>query len=221
MRIDEKLDIALYGCNMSNPAAVFTYIWNSVGLPVKIEDVAKILPLTENRRNPDQERTDINKLIQTLRAKLSRSDLNQITDQDIKRILTQQFGYKGNTVERLSDIIIDVLPEYEQIESPEGPGPDELDLETLRKFKRLEDVEQLEKPQPVPHEKPVPKEKKFEVKYDRGGRAKSRIPSSFKKKLDKVPSQFRPGYVTHQRALFNKPDAQEKMRRAREILKRK
>lgn len=218
MKLENKLEIALYGYNIQNPASVFTYIWNAVGVPIKEEDVRKVLPIVEDRhRDPEMERVHINRIINQLRDDLSKHELDQVTDKQISRIL-QKFGYKGSNLERLTSIITDALPEMDQLDAPEGPaaiGPDELDLETLRKFKKLEDVPEIEK-QPVPHEK------KYQIKY--GQREKSRVPSSYQKRQQKVSSAFRPGYVTHQRRLFDKDgdkDIENRKRRAREILKGK
>jgi hypothetical protein len=101
MRLETKLDMALKGVNANDLAAVFTYVWNRIGFPIKEEDVRKVLPITEN----------IGKFIDVdnvLKFISERVNIKEARPEDIRRILTQ-LKFSGDVKNRLAKIIINIL----------------------------------------------------------------------------------------------------------------
>jgi hypothetical protein len=135
MRLETKLDMALKGVNANDLAAVFTYVWNRIGFPIKEEDVRKVLPITEN----------IGKFIDVdnvLKFISERVNIKEARPEDIRRILTQ-LKFKGDVKNKLAKIIINVLSRRDDTLISLINTPDEYRTSNEDPFASLERVPKL------------------------------------------------------------------------------
>jgi hypothetical protein len=108
MVLEDKLEVAIYGYNINNPSSVFTYIWNSVGVPIKEEDVRKIFGnvICETR-----EHDEIERIVRDIRSQLSWGDVEEgDIDKDYIKTVLRQHGYSDSKyIDKLADYVSQVF----------------------------------------------------------------------------------------------------------------
>jgi hypothetical protein len=108
MVLEDKLEVAIYGYNINDPSSVFTYIWNSVGVPIKEEDVRKIFGnvICETR-----EHDEIEDVVRNIRSQLSWGDVEEgDIDKDYIKDVLRQHGYGNNKyIDKLADKVSEVF----------------------------------------------------------------------------------------------------------------
>ena len=109
MKLQTRLDMALKGISENDPAAVFTYVWNCVGIPIKEEDVRRVIPISESSITNQ----DVDDVINYLKSQFRGDDWAEATHKDIMHIL-REMGFKGEPLEKLTKIIMDRLSYFRE-----------------------------------------------------------------------------------------------------------
>jgi hypothetical protein len=108
MVLEDKLEVAIYGYNINDPSSVFTYIWNSVGVPIKEEDVRKIFGdiICETR-----EHDEIDDIVRNIKSQLSWGDVEEgDIDKDYIKDVLRQHGYSDRGyIDKLADYVSQVF----------------------------------------------------------------------------------------------------------------
>ena len=108
MMLEDKLEVAIYGYNINDPSSVFTYIWNSVGVPIKEEDVRKIFG---NTICETREHDEIEDIVRNIRSQLHWNDVEEgDIDKDYIKDVLRQHGYSNNKyIDELADKVSEVF----------------------------------------------------------------------------------------------------------------
>jgi len=212
MDLCDKLNVAL--CyDKYDPISFFTYSWNSIGVPLEEEKIRLILEGIPICELTTQEKYYITKMLPLIQKRFSEQDLEtgNIDIEEIRILLANAIPNLQKYPERLDELateIIKVLPEASFIKDPEGSE--------VGKIKGLRSIPKIKK-EPVDLAKLDPI-KPFKFKSEISKRPiRQEIPSGILKRT--TPPEHRPSYKIRRR--FRKLTPSEKMKRAREILKRK
>jgi hypothetical protein len=217
--LNDKLEIAIYGYDINDPSSVFTYIWNSVGVPIKEEDVRKILG---NVIFETVEHEKVDEIVRSIKSQLSWGDIEEgYLDRDYIKEVLRQHGYNDiNYIDRLTDLVArvfssrlaNIIPEPE--EYADDPSAD--DPESISLGSRLTGV-------PKVHKEPLKSfNRQFTFKaskypFKTSFINKEKIPSLIRRRQEKDPDVQRGDYTVHRTYGTKSEKEAAKLARAQEI----